>query len=102
MDNKGRVTLPAQLRQQLDLYPGAEVEFLLKESGEWYLRRADSQPSCRYCGLQVDLVTIGKDTLCRRCAEKYYRALVQKLGLGEVGTSGNLNKTKGKFPPMSK
>ncbi|WP_338827242.1 AbrB/MazE/SpoVT family DNA-binding domain-containing protein [Neomoorella thermoacetica] len=95
VDCKGRVTLPAKLRQQLDLYPGAEIEFLAGEDGKWYVRRVDIQSNCRCCGRQVNLVTIGKDTMCRECAEKYYRALGKKLGLGNVGKGGNLDNKRG-------
>uniref|UniRef100_Q2RFL4 Transcriptional regulator, AbrB family n=1 Tax=Moorella thermoacetica (strain ATCC 39073 / JCM 9320) TaxID=264732 RepID=Q2RFL4_MOOTA len=65
------------------------------EDGKWYVRRVDIQSNCRCCGRQVNLVTIGKDTMCRECAEKYYRALGKKLGLGNVGKGGNLDNKRG-------
>ncbi|MCG0277083.1 MAG: AbrB/MazE/SpoVT family DNA-binding domain-containing protein [Thermanaeromonas sp.] len=91
VDEKGRVTLPTEMRQQLEIRAGEEVEFLLREDGEWYIRKGLHQRSCTFCGCGADLIEVWGQVLCRRCAQKYVFLLARELRLDiSVGTGGNL------------
>lgn len=91
VDEKGRVTLPTEMRQKLEIRAGEEVEFLLREDGQWYIRKGLPQRACTFCGCEVDLIQVWGQTLCRRCAKKYVYLLARELELDIfVGKSGNL------------
>lgn len=90
VDDKGRVTLPLEMRQQLEIRAGEEVEFLVREDGQWYIRKSFLQKVCSFCGCLVDLINVWGQTLCRRCAEKYVYTLARELDLKiVVGKGGN-------------
>ncbi|MGI9952467.1 AbrB/MazE/SpoVT family DNA-binding domain-containing protein [Moorellaceae bacterium AZ2] len=89
VDVKGRVTLPTEMRQQLGIRAGEEVEFVVREDGEWYIRKTLPQRVCSLCSCRVDLIILWGQALCRRCALRYVQALARELGLQVVGMSGN-------------
>jgi len=91
VDGKGRVTLPTEMRQQLEIRAGEEVEFLLREDGQWYIRKGVYQRNCAFCGCEADLIEVLGQVLCRGCARKYVVLLARELKLDiSVGTGGNL------------
>ncbi|GFN23126.1 MAG: AbrB/MazE/SpoVT family DNA-binding domain-containing protein [Thermoanaerobacteraceae bacterium] len=89
VDVKGRVTLPAEMRQQLGIRTGEEVEFVVREEGEWCLRKSQPQRICGVCGCTVNLIILGGEALCRRCALQYVQTLARELDLQVVGIGGN-------------
>ncbi|HBT46693.1 MAG TPA: hypothetical protein DEA73_02255 [Peptococcaceae bacterium] len=92
VDLKGRVTLPVEMRQQLGIRTGEEVEFVVKEEGEWYLRKPPEQKSCAMCGAAAHLFILGNQALCQPCALEYVQRLARELGLSVVGKGGNFSK----------
>lgn len=66
MDNLGRVVIPREIRQVLELQGGDDVEMQL-ENGALILRKFDR--SCVFCG-GSDLVTYKGKNICGDCLRK--------------------------------
>jgi transcriptional pleiotropic regulator of transition state genes len=66
LDNLGRVVLPKELRDMLDIQPGDPVEIYM-EGGYIILRKF--APGCVFCGEAGDVATTfsGK-AICHKCA----------------------------------
>lgn len=67
MDNLGRVVIPREIRQVLELQGGDDVEMQL-ENGALVLRKFDH--SCVFCGGGPDLVTYKGKNICGDCLRK--------------------------------
>lgn len=64
MDELGRVVLPMEYRQALNIAQKNEVDISLDGDTIIISKRI---PSCRFCQSTVTLVQIGKDYVCRAC-----------------------------------
>lgn len=73
VDELGRIVLPAEYREILNIHEKDELEISLKPD-EITIRKPIC--GCHFCGAVVDLVRLGKDYVCRPCIERLYRAEV--------------------------
>ncbi len=64
IDSLGRVVIPAQLRQRLELQPGDTLELSLELEGILLKKKADS---CVFCGSKEELVNHLTKPVCRNC-----------------------------------
>lgn len=67
IDELGRIVLPAELRQELDLKERDGVEISLRE-GSLVLKR--HEPSCIFCGGTDDIKAFGGKNICKACRDK--------------------------------
>lgn len=45
LTSKGQVTIPKQIRDALNLFPGCSIDFAVNNEGEVILHRADAKPN---------------------------------------------------------
>lgn len=76
VDELGRIVLPAEYREALNIHKKDDLEINLK-ADEITIRKPIW--GCRFCGAAVDLVRIGKDSVCRPCIERLYHVKVGEV-----------------------
>lgn len=67
IDSLGRIVLPIEMRNRLDLTPRSEVEIFF-ENNSIVLRKY--QPSCIFCGSGEKLVEFDGKRVCHKCIDK--------------------------------
>ncbi len=67
IDDMGRIVIPAELRQVLDLQPGDSVEIYAQQEQLWMRKFA---PTCVFCDSLDELVTYSGKLLCRKCIDR--------------------------------
>lgn len=67
MDELGRIVLPAEYREALNIHKKDELEISLK-AGEITIRKTAF--SCHFCGAVVNLVQIGNECVCGSCIDR--------------------------------
>lgn len=73
VDNLGRVVLPIELRNGLNISPGDALE-IFTEGDKIVLRKYE--PYCVFCGEVDNIVNHGSKNVCRKCV----RELSEKFG----------------------
>lgn len=76
MDELGRIVLPVEYRDALNIHEKDELEISLK-ADEITIRKPIL--GCHFCGAAVDLVRIGNKCVCRPCIERLYHAKVGEV-----------------------
>ncbi|MPN26977.1 hypothetical protein SDC9_174404 [bioreactor metagenome] len=76
VDELGRIVLPAEYRDALNIHEKDELEISLK-ADELTIRKPIW--GCHFCGVAVDLVRIGKESVCRPCIERLYHSKVGEV-----------------------
>ena len=71
MDDLGRIVIPKEYRQALDIKPRDEIDVTIHSDG---IRIQKAALGCVFCGTGVDLVRIGNKCACRTCIERLHRA----------------------------
>lgn len=66
IDTLGRIVLPIEMRNRLEIGPGSGVEIFFEEGGIVLRKYA---PACVFCGETEGLVEHKGKKVCRRCAE---------------------------------
>lgn len=72
VDALGRIVLPAELRQQMDIRPGDALEILVEDDCVVLQKFA---PSCLFCGSKEELLSYREKLICRDCARRIGRAM---------------------------
>ncbi len=66
VDNLGRITLPKEFRDFLNITTDSTLEIILTELGIYMTR---SQNYCAFCGEQNDLIDYKENYLCFSCCK---------------------------------
>ena len=72
VDALGRIVLPAELRQQMDIRPGDALEILVEDDCVVLQKFA---PSCLFCGSKEELLSYREKLICRDCVRRIGRAM---------------------------
>lgn len=67
LDELGRVVLPMEMRNTLDINPKDPIEIFV-EGNEIILRKYE--PNCIFCGSSDNNVLLNGKRVCRKCIEK--------------------------------
>jgi len=71
VDELGRIVLPIEYRQALNIKERDEIEITLK-ANEITLKKPIY--GCHFCGSAANLVRIGDKAICRSCGERVHNA----------------------------
>ena len=80
IDELGRVTLPAEMRRQLNLNEGDGVEIML-DGDRFIVKPYSAEGTCALCGNPADGRAIGKP-ICLNCALGVNAMLLERLTKG--------------------
>lgn len=75
MDNRGRVTVPMEMRESLNVKPGDPIDIERVQGG---IILSPLNASCGICGSTVNLLEIDGMGICRRCAMRLRQKLEEK------------------------
>ena len=67
IDELGRVVIPKELRNKMDMHEGSAVEFFT-EDGKICLRRF--YRGCHFCGGNVDVIEFKDKLVCDACLQE--------------------------------
>lgn len=67
VDELGRIVLPIELRNKLDIAVKDPVEIYV-DGSSIILRK--HEPNCVFCGNNKDLITYNNKLVCKKCQEK--------------------------------
>ena len=67
VDELGRIVLPIELRNKLDIAVKDPVEIYV-DGSSIILRKYE--PNCVFCGNNKDLITYNNKLVCKKCQEK--------------------------------
>lgn len=65
IDNLGRVVIPKELRDSLDLQIGSFIEFYVDDDG--YMIMTKSNQKCFLCGTNTNLTLFKGKKMCHKC-----------------------------------
>lgn len=69
VDELGRVVLPPEIRQKLDIQPEGRVQFIETDDGV-LIRKY--KPSCIFCGTEESLVMFNEKYICKKCSRSIH------------------------------
>ncbi|AEZ50496.1 antitoxin from a toxin-antitoxin system [Bacillus phage BCD7] len=69
VDDLGRLIIPKELRDMLDIPFGTNMEFLTETGGTIIIRKYDPIKKCSECGAH-DVELVGKSGICKKCISK--------------------------------
>jgi len=64
LDNNGRIVIPREVRDKLEIGIGCEVEIYMEESS---IKIRKFNPICTYCGSVNDIIVYRGIYVCRNC-----------------------------------
>lgn len=67
IDELGRIVLPIEIRQTLDIKEKNSLEIFLKENGVFIQK---STPSCIFCNSILGLKSFSQKDICKNCINK--------------------------------
>lgn len=67
IDELGRIVLPIELRQALDIKEKDSLEIILNDDG--VLIKKD-MPSCVFCNSSTNLINFSEKNICKKCLDK--------------------------------
>jgi transcriptional pleiotropic regulator of transition state genes len=76
VDELGRIVLPIEYRDALNIQEKDELEISLK-TDEITIRKPIL--GCHFCGAAVNLVQIGNECVCKLCIERLHNARVGEV-----------------------
>lgn len=65
VDELGRIVIPKELRNVLNIPEGTPLEIFVNEKSEVVLRKY--YPGCRFCGGMENLVIFAGEHVCQNC-----------------------------------
>lgn len=65
IDNLGRLVLPKQIRDSLQMHPEDDIEFLVNDDGDIVLTHY--KPSCTFCNETEELTDYQDKKICPKC-----------------------------------
>ena len=69
IDELGRIVIPKEIRNALDMRPKDEIEIYI-EDGNMIMRKAS--PSCAICGKDGELLPFSEKYVCSDCLKKLH------------------------------
>ena len=70
IDELGRIVLPIEIRQTLDIKERDSLEIFIKDDGVFIKK---NKPSCIFCNSTNDIITFSDKYLCINCISKLYK-----------------------------
>ena len=73
IDSLGRIVLPIEMRNRLDITPGTGVE-IFYENDQIVLKKF--QTTCIFCESRENLVDLGGKKVCARCVDRLVKRVI--------------------------